>query len=130
MSVTLEDKAVSKDPNAGRPGYKETKVGWIPEKWEEATIGSTMDSSRVSLTTACLLPSDSSTVYFRWPCGVCRRVKFCLPVKRVLLFFGLIFSAQRVLSADHPEIVDRMSQSMLALRREMIDEGGDWYEPR
>lgn len=22
------------DPNANRPGYKETKVGWIPEEWE------------------------------------------------------------------------------------------------
>jgi hypothetical protein len=22
------------DPNAGRPGYKETKVGWLPEEWE------------------------------------------------------------------------------------------------
>ena len=22
------------DPNANRPGYKETKVGWIPEEWD------------------------------------------------------------------------------------------------
>ena len=26
------------DPNANRPGYKETKVGWIPEEWKTAPL--------------------------------------------------------------------------------------------
>lgn len=28
-----------KDPNENRPGYKKTKVGWIPNKWECRAIG-------------------------------------------------------------------------------------------
>ncbi len=28
-----------KDPNANRPGYKETKVGWIPEEWDSGRVG-------------------------------------------------------------------------------------------
>lgn len=32
------------DLNANRPGYKKTKVGWIPEEWEVATIGRLTDS--------------------------------------------------------------------------------------
>lgn len=27
------------EPNANRPGYKETKVGWIPEEWESHHLG-------------------------------------------------------------------------------------------
>lgn len=27
------------DPNANRPGYRETKVGWIPEEWSVAPVG-------------------------------------------------------------------------------------------
>ncbi len=27
------------DPNSNRPGYKETKVGWIPEEWDETRLG-------------------------------------------------------------------------------------------
>ena len=29
-----------KDPNENRPGYKKTKVGWIPEEWESLRIES------------------------------------------------------------------------------------------
>ena len=32
------------DRNANRPGYKKTKVGWIPEEWEVTTIGRLTDS--------------------------------------------------------------------------------------
>lgn len=28
-----------RDPNAGRPGYKETRVGWIPEEWDAKPLG-------------------------------------------------------------------------------------------
>lgn len=28
------------DPNAHRPGYKPTKVGWIPEEWDVVSLGS------------------------------------------------------------------------------------------
>jgi type I restriction enzyme S subunit len=28
-----------KDLNENRPGYKETKIGWIPEDWETASLG-------------------------------------------------------------------------------------------
>ena len=31
------------DPNAHRTGYKETKVGWFPEDWEEKKIGEFTD---------------------------------------------------------------------------------------
>lgn len=30
------------DPNENRPGYKKTKVGWIPEPWTCSTLGSTV----------------------------------------------------------------------------------------
>lgn len=34
------------DPNANRPGYKETKVGWIPEEWECVPLGNVFSESR------------------------------------------------------------------------------------
>lgn len=32
-----------RDPNAGRPGYKETKGGWIPEEWETVVLHEVAD---------------------------------------------------------------------------------------
>jgi type I restriction enzyme S subunit len=32
------------DRNANRPGYKKTKLGWIPEEWEVTNIGNITDS--------------------------------------------------------------------------------------
>jgi len=37
----------AKDPNANRPGYKETKVGWIPVGWEESRLLALQLGSRV-----------------------------------------------------------------------------------
>lgn len=34
------------DPNANRPGYKETKVGWIPEEWECSELHNLVDRRR------------------------------------------------------------------------------------
>jgi len=34
------------DPNANRPGYKETKVGWIPEEWECVPLGALFTESK------------------------------------------------------------------------------------
>ncbi|MEM9158422.1 MAG: restriction endonuclease subunit S [Verrucomicrobiota bacterium] len=34
------------DPNTNRPGYKETKVGWIPEEWEAKQLGKTITLKR------------------------------------------------------------------------------------
>ena len=35
-----------KDPNAKRPGYKKTKVGWIPVEWEVSTLARLVDPRR------------------------------------------------------------------------------------
>ncbi len=35
----LEGGRLVSDPNANRPGYKETKVGWIPEDWDVRQLG-------------------------------------------------------------------------------------------
>jgi type I restriction enzyme S subunit len=40
----------AKDPNENRPGYKETKVGWIPNEWDEQSLG-------------CLMKEDKPIVY-------------------------------------------------------------------
>ncbi len=32
------------------------------------------------------------------------------------------------LSSKCPEIVDKMKKKMIELKKEMIDEGGDWYD--
>ena len=32
------------------------------------------------------------------------------------------------LSSKCPEIVDEMKKKMIELKKEMIDEGGDWYD--
>ena len=32
--------------NENRPGYKKTKVGWIPEGWRDAPIGDVLSSSK------------------------------------------------------------------------------------
>lgn len=37
------------DPNANRPGYKETKVGWIPEDWEAHQASSLTDRITVGV---------------------------------------------------------------------------------
>jgi len=41
-----------KDPNENRPGYKKTKVGWIPEEWSDKNLGAIVDSSQYGLSTA------------------------------------------------------------------------------
>lgn len=36
-----------KDRNENRPGYKKTKVGWIPEEWEMATLAEIIKEKRL-----------------------------------------------------------------------------------
>ena len=38
------------DPNENRPGYRRTKVGWIPEEWTSTTLDGVRSSARWSLT--------------------------------------------------------------------------------
>lgn len=38
------------DPNENRPGYKETKVGWIPEEWKCTTLDGVKSSDKWSIT--------------------------------------------------------------------------------
>jgi type I restriction enzyme, S subunit len=35
------------DRNKNRPGYKETKVGWIPEEWKNVSLNQLMTESRI-----------------------------------------------------------------------------------
>jgi type I restriction enzyme, S subunit len=41
-----KDSMSTHDLNANRPGYKETKVGWIPEDWECETLGAVFNHRR------------------------------------------------------------------------------------
>lgn len=44
-------------PNEGRPGYKHTKLGWIPMEWAEATIKDTVNKGR-HITYGIVKPGD------------------------------------------------------------------------
>lgn len=39
-------RSMGKHRNENRPGYKKTRVGWIPEEWDASQIGSVLDLSQ------------------------------------------------------------------------------------
>ncbi len=52
-----------KDRNENRPGYKKTKVGWIPENWEPQTLGSITNMSQYGLSMNAL--NGGNTAFLR-----------------------------------------------------------------
>lgn len=54
VCFVVENGEGVRDRNENRPGYKKTKVGWIPEEWEPQSLGSITDTSQYGLSMRAL----------------------------------------------------------------------------